>query len=168
MATDNASSIYVVDSSALIDLRVLYPRDTFPGVWDRLEALIREGRLIAPDEVLHELEKRDDELLAWVKANRQMFQGTDQLLIDEAAAVLVDFPELVNVKRPGSQGDPFVVALARIESGNQANLFGAEVLVVTQERKTVAKMKIPDACKSYQIPCITLKEMFQREGWQFA
>ncbi|MBM4025551.1 MAG: DUF4411 family protein [Planctomycetes bacterium] len=44
---------YVIDTNALIDLwRRRYPRDVFPTLWQNLEALIRSGELVAPQEVL--------------------------------------------------------------------------------------------------------------------
>jgi len=50
---------YVVDTNALIDLwRRRYPPDVFPTLWQRIEELISSGELVAPQEVLSELQKQ--------------------------------------------------------------------------------------------------------------
>lgn len=49
---------YCIDTSSLIECWARsYPIDLFPGLWDRLDSAARDGELIAPDEVLHELAK---------------------------------------------------------------------------------------------------------------
>jgi hypothetical protein len=57
---------YCIDTCALIDLwRRHYPPDVFPGLWEDIERLVNQGRLIAPREVLEELRGVDDEILEW-------------------------------------------------------------------------------------------------------
>lgn len=47
---------YVFDTSALVGAWVrTYPPDVFPGLWEDLDALARQGGLLAPEEVLGEL-----------------------------------------------------------------------------------------------------------------
>ena len=56
---------YVIDTNALIDLwRRRYPRDVFPTLWQKIEGLIKSGELVAPQEVLNELQRQHDELYA--------------------------------------------------------------------------------------------------------
>ena len=57
---------YCIDTSAILDGWVRhYPIDTFPALWDRLDRLVDSGRLCTSDEVLRELEAKDDDALAW-------------------------------------------------------------------------------------------------------
>ena len=59
---------YVFDASALIGAWVRsYPPDLFPRVLEEMDSLAVDSRLLVPAEVLAELERQDDELLAWVK-----------------------------------------------------------------------------------------------------
>jgi len=59
---------YVIDTNALIDLwRRRYPRDVFPTLWQKIEELIKSGELVAPQEVLSELQRQHDELYLWAK-----------------------------------------------------------------------------------------------------
>jgi hypothetical protein len=54
---------YSIDTSAILEAwRRRYPPDVFPAVWQRLEQMIERGDLGASEEVLLELEKRDDEV----------------------------------------------------------------------------------------------------------
>ena len=47
---------YSVDTSALTEGWVrLYPLTVFPTLWHQMDSLIRKQRLMAVDEVLHEL-----------------------------------------------------------------------------------------------------------------
>jgi len=61
-------NIYCIDTSSLIDLKK-FPQDIFPSLWQSIERLANEKRLIAPIEVKKEIEKKDDELKQWVKRN---------------------------------------------------------------------------------------------------
>jgi hypothetical protein len=64
---------------------------------------------------------------------------------------------LIDPSDAHGQADPFVIALAA----------EWDWTVVTAERSKPTKPKIPDACRQLGIPCITLIEMFQHEGWTF-
>lgn len=62
---------YVIDTGALIDLwRRRYPRDVFRTLWNKIEEMIRTGELIAPQEVLVELQRQHDELSAWARGQK--------------------------------------------------------------------------------------------------
>ena len=54
---------YSIDTSAILEAwRRQYPPDVIPALWDGLDSLIRSGDLRATEEVLHELERKDDEV----------------------------------------------------------------------------------------------------------
>ncbi len=56
-----------------------YLPDVFPFLWTRLERLIDIGELVASEEVLFELEKRDDQVYEWAKEPRAvMFVPIDE------------------------------------------------------------------------------------------
>src|SRR3972149_394297 len=57
----SSNDSYSIDTSALLDAWVRwYPPDLFPKLWQNIEALVIEQRLLATEEVLIELEKKDD------------------------------------------------------------------------------------------------------------
>jgi hypothetical protein len=117
--------------------------------------LIADNRLTAPMEVLHETEKRSDELHA---ARRPMFRELDDALQIEAANVLRQYPRLVGERRLRTSADPFVIALARV----------AGLRIVTDEKPTgnLQRPNIPDACSALGMPaCMGLLDLIRAEKW---
>lgn len=154
-------SKYCIDTSALLDAWLRwYPPDIFPGLWDKLDQLINESRLIATEEVFIELSYKEDLLFEWAgeRQNKLFFPLDDQIQI-EVTAILTEFPKLVD-QRPGKgTADPFVIALAKITNAT----------VVTGELPTnnLQRPKIPDVCNQLNIQCIKITELIRMENWSF-
>lgn len=151
---------YVFDTSALIGAWVrTYPPDLFPRVWDEMDSLASNGRLVMPEEVLEELGKQDDELLAWVKARAEaIVVPTTRAMMLEARAVLVDHPHLTKTGTGRGKADPFVIALASLRG----------FPVVTQEQGgSASKPRIPYVCGERGIECMSALEVIRTEGWRF-
>src|ERR1035438_6830555 len=73
--------MYCIDTSALVDGWIrYYPPDVFPPLWTKLEDMIHAKQLIAPDEVLKELSKKEDDLHTWAKKNDALFLPLDSKL----------------------------------------------------------------------------------------
>ncbi len=161
-----AADLYCFDASSIIRLKQDFPRKVFPTVWEKVEELIRAGRLIAPDEVFREI-KKDDVLGPWAKRNKKMFRRADQEQIDAAKDVTSRFPSLAKPGKFGPAADPFVVGLAHLESQKLSSLLlqsGAKCIVVTEERGPAS---IPGACTHFKLTCVSLVEVFERESWVF-
>jgi hypothetical protein len=149
---------YSFDTSAFIEAWVRhYPHDIFPVVWEHLDGLIRHDHLKAIDEVKRELEEHGDELYDWVKRRKRMFCPLDADVQRRVVRIQRQFPSLVKIDKTRPDADPFVIALA--QEHNQT--------VVTYEVSKPSKPRMPDVCQKLSIPCITLVELFRREGWQF-
>lgn len=150
---------YSIDSSALIHgWRRVYRPKNFSLVWEKLDALIHEGRLRASIEILNELEKKDDELFTWCKERREFLSvEIDDACQLEVIRIMGAYPRLVDTVKGRSGGDPFVIALARIKR--------PPMTVVTEE--SPGKQRIPDVCTAEGIPCIGLADMIEQEDWQF-
>lgn len=166
---DAPPPLYIIDTSALIDMRVDYPRRVFSGLWDRMAALAGEGRLMAPEEVRHEVARRDDELKEWCQKTDRLFRGSDEAFWAAMTRVVAECEYLVALDRRYA-ADSWVVALAlREHEAQQSTLFAAECLVVTQERREVnpgARLRIPNACDHFKLPVARLVDIFVREGWE--
>jgi hypothetical protein len=39
---------YSIDASSLLKLKEDFPRKVFPALWDRMEQLIKDGRILHP------------------------------------------------------------------------------------------------------------------------
>ncbi len=59
--------VYCIDSSTMIDAgERYYPSDIFSSFWDKLDGLVDEGRLKAPETLISELQEKDDAWRDWV------------------------------------------------------------------------------------------------------
>ena len=150
---------YCVDSSALIDLKH-YPQDIFQTLWNNLEGTISQGLLIAPKEVLKELNRQDDEISRWAKQHTQMFIDLDICQTQELSNILKRFPNLPDFNKTHADADAIIIALAKCKGWS----------VITNEkhsRNPQGKPKIPDACDHYNIKCLSLFDFFRVQGWRY-
>lgn len=168
-APDHQAAVYVIDTSALVDLRLDYPLTVFARLWDRFVSLARDGRLLAPEEVRHELGRRDDELKRWASGVEGLFRAPDVAFMASLARVVREFEDLVDLGRRYS-ADAWVVALAlQLHESEQATLFPRPCVVITHERRETnpgARLRIPNACDHYGLGCLRLRDVFVAEGWQ--
>ncbi len=152
---------YSLDTSALIDGWVRnYPIKSFPGVWEKLAALIGEGHAKASDEVRRELEKQADDLTVWCNHQSNLFVTMDDEIQILVAEILKNYPRLVESGGRRSGADPFVIALAKIHKST----------VVTAEVRTNnldGRVKIPDVCNFMDIKCINLLGLINEQRWVF-
>jgi hypothetical protein len=165
--------IYVVDMSSLVNVQRTYPLSVFPGLWQRMAELARDGRLISTREVYRELEQGgDDEIFQWATGNRFMFRDPNPQQIEIAREIVnhPKFPGLFDIDSEKPDADPFVIALA-VDQQRQSALFPKSYVVVADEARVTPgkKPRIPDVCRDerYQAQCINILEMFKREGWEF-
>lgn len=124
-----------------------------------MEELIRSGDLRASEEVMYELEKKDDEAYAWAKAQDGFFVPMDDEIQDAVSTILADHPRLLDTRRGRSGADPFVIALAKTRG----------CAVVTGERPSgsLKRPKIPDVCNAIDVEPMSLLDLIRRERWVF-
>jgi hypothetical protein len=171
MATPLEGDVYCIDTSALVDLKRDYPLEVFVGVWQKLDELIREGRLFAPREVLREIEKRDDELHLWVKSRLEMFREPSPGVIAITTEIVDRYQDFVDHEADTPEADPFLIAHSAVEDrARQASLFNGRCVVISSELPTGGRgrSRIPDVCRDYDLTHIRLRELFTREGWKFS
>lgn len=150
--------VYCIDTSALIAAwQERYPPENFPRFWERIDSLIADGRLVAPDEVLRETVKRSDELHAWLKDRVRMFRELEDAIQIEATQILSRFPRLVGERKLRTSADPFVIALAKVEG----------LQLVTEEKPTGSDSRpnIPDVCAALDMTTIGLLQLIRAEKW---
>ncbi len=83
------STIYCIDTSALVDLKLWYRMSTFPSLWHNLGELVKDERLISAYQVLEELKEKDDELLRWARKNKRMFKAEDENQIQVVQEIVI-------------------------------------------------------------------------------
>src|SRR6202035_5520128 len=92
------ASLHCVDTCSFITLKH-YPRDLFDPLWAFIEELIGEQRLFAPNEVLRELSKRDDDIYKWARTQKAAFVELDGDQGSVLTEVLGRFPALAEAMK---------------------------------------------------------------------
>jgi hypothetical protein len=152
--------VYCLDTSALVGAWVRsYPPDVFPALWQNLDELIGLGHAVAPEEVMNELEAKEDALFAWVKQRRDhLFVGLDEAQMVATTEILDAFPRLVGELADRNRADPFVIALARVRG----------LVVVSEERGgTVERPRIPLVCDHFGVRTMSPLAWIRELRWIF-
>jgi hypothetical protein len=147
--------------SALVDWWVrYYPPESFPSLVTHMEALIAAGHMRASRAVLDELERQDDDLAKWAKA-QQGFFIEDSEAVQDRVAYLVN--KYFNEEKPekGINGaDPFVIGLAQSASNSPLTVISGEHAGSDQNPK------IPWVCSKEGVPHINFLGLIKTEGWK--
>jgi hypothetical protein len=152
---------YSLDSSALIDGFEDYPPQVFRTLWQRMHYLSLTGTLVASEEVLRDLEKKDDgPPYQWLKERPHMIMPIEEEIQLRMRAIMRSHPRLVNTQKGRSASDPWVIALAMANDG---------AVVSSEKHRTNNRQrpKIPDVCDALGIPHLRIADVFVRQGWDF-
>lgn len=116
------------------------------------------GDVFVIEEVLRELERKDDGIHKWIKEREAMVVPIDAEVQRYVAQIMSKYGRLVDSKKNRSVGDPWVIALAQAR----------RLTVVTGEKATgsLLKPKIPDVCKDLGLSCIDIVDFFRKQGWR--
>lgn len=149
---------YSADTSAFLGAwHRRLPRDIVPGFWLRLSDLIQRGELGCNEEVKREIDKKDDDVKAWLAEQTGCVHQTTSNVVKHVQTIMARFPKLVSIDGTRSSCDPFVIAFA-LEHG---------LTVITEEVSAPSRCKIPDVCSELDIPCINVYAFVRAEGWRF-
>lgn len=150
---------YVLDSSALIDLKHHYP-EIFPSLWNKLSELAENGNIISVKEAYNEVSGRGDFISEWAEKYSTIFETPNQEEIEIVTGILSKHPELIK-KESFSSGrpvaDPFLIAKASVNN----------LILVTNETYIPNAHKIPNICAEYGVHYINLKGFMEKEEWKF-
>src|SRR3972149_5188221 len=92
--------LYIIDTSSLIDLQRWRPLSIHRQVWEKLDRLIDNDRLVSPQEVYEEIRDGKDALARWAmrhKKKRQLLKKTTRQHVGIAQQVIHRYPEIVDV-----------------------------------------------------------------------
>ena len=154
--------MFVIDTSSILQAwKRDYPPDTFPTLWQKIEQLAAQGVLIAPSEVLLELERGGDEIYRWARGQASLFVEPDEEVQGIVGEIVDRWPAFVpDDSHDGVWADPYVVALAAVRSGSAVT---GEVAASLAARRP----KIPNICQAMGIPCSNLLGLLRSRGWTF-
>lgn len=156
--------IYIVDTNSFNVLENYYPA-RFPSLWQNVDLLVREKRLLSVREVFNELDGTLSEehfMQQWIKSNAGIFRsvsGDEGQFVADIFSVN-HFRTLIGQKqrlRGIPVADPFVIAAARACGG----------CVVTEERMKPNAAKIPNVCQHFGVDWTNIEGLLEREDWSF-
>lgn len=168
-------NVYIVDTSSFIKIKPKnYPFDIYVSMWENLEKLVKEKRIISHIKVFRELESyegKKDEIFKWAKNHRDIFKNLTEEQIEIAKRIVNtnNFKCLMNNTKPlTGDTDVFVISLA-MEKPKQITLTQLNIkrIVVCEEILKDNKINIPFVCKHFNIECINIFDMFRKEGWKW-
>ncbi len=149
---------YVIDTSALIDLKNQYPETIFPGIWERFNEMCDEKKIIAPREVLKEIKRGDDALTLWAESNEDLFLEPCENEIEILQEVLASYSEkAIEKNSTGPWADPLVISCAK----------HFRLPIIQQELNDAKQFKIPSIAYLHGVDCIKLIKFFEDESWSF-
>ena len=160
-------TVYIIDTSSLIELNKHNPMDIYQSPWKKMEGLVNSEKLFAPREVFDEINRFDDTLAEWAKKHSKMFIEPTEEQIKIVREILKTYPNLLkNGKRYAA--DPWVIAIAiEMIRNPQTTLVEIKRIVVTEEKIRGNRIRIPYICQEYTIKAIDILDMFRIEGWKF-
>ena len=155
---------YVWDTNSLSQVFRFYYPQNFPSFWKKFNRLVIEGKFLSTREVLRELGDGNKTASAhqWATENSQLFPDPldEETRFVTSILAIPHFQQVLRSKKgkPKRQtADPFVIAQAKRVSGT----------VITEEVKPPQGARIPNICDHFDIPCLKLQQLMDREGWVF-
>ncbi len=155
--------MYVFDTSPLSTLFKNYYPKRFPTLWRNFDAIVTGGNLVSTREAYRELlDGPSAECRQWAESNQPLFSTPNA---SEGAFVARIYSvrhfhqniEQQKLLKGGRNADPFIIARAAVESRT----------VVTMELFKENAAKVPNICRHFSVPCMTLEEFMEAEQWQF-
>lgn len=146
----DGDTIFIIDSSSIIEIRRAIPSKDQKKIFERLTQLVNNDRLVYPKMVLDELERylidpdNPDLPYAWTKENETKATRF-KISLEEVKDVLAQ-PQIARILDPDKppkpeEADPYILALAIQLKGQ------TPVKVLTQEHKdTPKKLSLNSAC----------------------
>lgn len=163
MVPEGPTTIYVVDASSWISIEN-HPAQN--RILHKVAAMIEAGRIECPPEAWAEVQ-RCPWVHAWIDQyedrliRRHRQDGNYLALVGEIA---FRFPHMSGTRGKRDRADPYVVANA-VHGNRTSTVAGVPIqrFVVVANESIGGRRKIPTACNDYQVECLTLIEMMQRE-----
>ena len=153
---------YSFDTSALIDgIERFYPIDNFPALWNRIDDLIKTGRLHVSEEAWNEAVSVDSALKEWCQdssaGRERCVVPTDAAIATTAGAIVQQFPKWTQQGNK-NHADPFVIAVAEIRSC---------AVISGETNGGPGRPKIPYVCSQRRVQHGRFVDVVVREGWVF-
>lgn len=167
----NTVRVYSLDASVVIDLFEHYPDDIFPPIWEALDVLAGEKRIVMAEQAKNEC--HDQQAKDWLGKHKDIVMAFSPMLNECMLDLMADLAkaglQLIRPTSPKNAGDPWVIAAAmaynRAESGKDVG----HACVLTSEKpagENAIKVKIPNVCARRGIEYVNFIELMRLEDWK--
>lgn len=145
---------YIIDTCSILSQKADEPhrRSVYSTLWQNIDELVKSSEIVICSEVKDEVE--DETLKPWIQQCTVL--DVDAGIQQNVVRIVNEHPELLSFTNMKSSGDAFLIATA----------MKYRIAVITEENKDSPK-KIPRICAAYNIPCINVTELAEKEGWSF-
>lgn len=165
---------YALDADVLVQAaRNYYAFDIAPGFWEALVHHAQDSSIVSIDRVKAEIDRGNDQLQDW--ANRDFhhwFDSTDQDEVVGAYGKVMTWaysqPQFMDAAKNEfareENADPWLISYAI--ANNESDELD-KIVVVTQEKfdpHIKRRIKIPNACRAFNIECVDLFHMLRALG----
>lgn len=147
---------YIIDTCAIFSQKPnrRHRRTVYPGLWEKIDALIRNHEMVICSEIRDEIQDRD--LLLWLNnLNCAVLSVTDDIQ-KNVVKVVTSHPRLIDFQQMKSSGDAFLIATA-MEYG----------LTVISEENRDSPYKIHQVCLALGVKCTDILGLCNDENWKF-
>ena len=156
---------YVIDTSALIDAKEIFPPENFGSFWDRLHDMNIKSKLIITNKVKDELKKGNDFLSSTFLLNKKFTEDEDKETINYLQHIMNNLPKenFIGFQNWLKSADPFIIAFTlRI-----SKLSGEKVILLHGEVERGKKLRIPYVCKHFNIEHGRMNKLIIEENIKF-
>lgn len=159
---------HLIDTSILVEAhRRHYPFDVVPSFWNSILGIKNDGNIVSIDKVFQEIKNGGDDLLDWCRTRLpQDFFLDSSVSVSEFQQISQwinnsDYKEEAKRKfLNDSVADIWLIAYAK----KNGYTIVTEEISTPQSKK---KIKIPDVCAQFGIPCINTIDMYRGLGKHF-
>lgn len=155
---------YLLDANVFIDANNRhYAAGAFPGFWDWLDRASKSGLVTSTRAVFDELMRKEDSLARWARERKDLF-------LNPSSAVLSEVDNIVGWATEKKYTGNAVAAFSkRADCGIVAQACVEKCTVVTYEHwdERAKKVKIPNACRAFNVKCILPHQMLLAENARF-
>lgn len=156
--------VYIADTSTWITLVRFYPASVFPSLVRRFGAVIKDRRILSPLQVLDEIRRGNDEVVAWADEHKSAFRSNTSATVAHATKIARKYPFLGGSGGGHDRADPYLIALAL---SIKEDIDGMSLPVIVTEENPTSGKKIPQVDQAYDVESCSTVGMFEMEGWAF-
>jgi len=142
--------------------------DLIPEIWQELENLFKNEKIISHTVVFEELTTsvKKDALSKWISSKKRYFKKMSGNQVVLVSNIIKIFPGLIDASNEKDQADPWLVALVLEEKSKLTLFIPEKEYFIVSEEKIGSPHKIPAVCEHFGIKHLSLKDFFKYNGWQ--